>query len=159
MKTLTRSFSLARAPSLLALSLLSFCAWHATAQAQPEPAPLVASAAGRIDPALVGRWVRESVINSPGGAGGFASFATQRSLTLAGDGRARQTQRSAGGGSQWSHASEEQVEFSGRWQVRGAELWVMPDSQTQFIQAARYALFDRRLVVYTAQGRQIWSRF
>ncbi len=115
-------------------------------------------APGQIDPALVGRWVRESVINSPGGAGGFASFATQRSLTLASDGRARQTLRSASGGGQWSQASAEEVEFSGRWQVRGAELWVMPDGQAQFIQAARYAIFDGRLVVYTPQGRQIWSR-
>ena len=116
------------------------------------------AAGGALDPALVGRWVRESVINSSGGAGGFASLATQRTLTLASDGRARQTLRSAGGGSQWSHSSGEQVEFSGRWQVRGAELWVQPDGQAQFIQAARYALFDGRLVAYTSQGRQIWSR-
>jgi len=113
---------------------------------------------GAIEPALVGRWVRETVINSPGGAGGFASFATVRTLALGRDGRARQSVRSAGGGGSWSHASNDETEFSGRWQVRGQELWVVPDGQSQFVAAGRYALIDGRLVVYTAQGREIWTR-
>ena len=113
---------------------------------------------GALDPALIGRWVRETVINSPGGAGGFASFATVRTLTLAVDGRVRQTVRSAGGGGSWSHAGGEQVEFSGRWQVRGADVWVQPEGQAQFVAASRYAIVDARLVLTTAQGRQIWTR-
>lgn len=115
-------------------------------------------AAGAIEPALVGRWVRESIINSPGGAGGFASFATVRTLALGSDGRVRQSVRSAGGGGSWSHASGEATEFSGRWQVLGQELWVLPDGQSQYVAAGRYALVDGRLVVTTAQGRQIWTR-
>jgi hypothetical protein len=126
-----------------------------TAAASAAPA---APAAGAIEPALVGRWVRESVLNSPGGAGGFASFATVRTLALGPDGRARQTVRSAGGGGSWSHSSGEETEFSGRWQVRGQELWVQPDGQPQFVAAGRYALIDGRLVVTTARGRQIWTR-
>ena len=117
-----------------------------------------AAAGGRIDPQLVGRWRRESHINSPGGAGGFASFSTVRTLELTADGQVQQRVRSVGGGGNWSHQAGDTVEFSGLWQARGGELWVQPAGQAGFVQAARYRFVGERLVTESAQGRQVWSR-
>ena len=113
---------------------------------------------GTIDPRIVGRWRRDSMINSPGGAGGFASFSTVRTLELAPDGRARQTVRSVGGGGNWSSDGGERTEFSGRWQARQGEIWVLPDGQPQFVNAGRYRMVGAHLVTENAQGRQVWSR-
>jgi hypothetical protein len=155
--------TLFRRLGLLAAACLTMAALHsppARAQA-PSPNAVTAVTAGSgasVDRALVGRWTQESIINSGGGAGGFASFSTVRTLVLAHDGRVRQSVRSAGGGGNWSHASNEELEFSGRWQVRGTEIWVQPDGYPQYVAAGRYALIDGRLVVYDGRGRQIWSR-
>jgi hypothetical protein len=121
-------------------------------------APAAAGAAGSLDPAIVGRWRNESQINSAGGAGGFASFSTVRYLELAADGRVRQSVRSAGGGGNWSAQAGETVEFSGRWQVRGAELWVRADGAPDFVRAGVYRRVGERLVTENAQGRKIWER-
>lgn len=121
-------------------------------------ASAAAGAPGTLDPAIVGRWRNESQTNSPGGAGGFASFSTLRTLELSADGRVRQWVRSAGGGGNWSHQGGETLEFSGRWQVRGAELWVQPDGRPQFQRAAAYRRVGERLVTEGGQGRQIWER-
>jgi hypothetical protein len=128
------------------------------AAAAAPPAAAAAGAAGALDPAIVGRWRNESQINSPGGAGGFAALATLRIMELAADGRVRQWVRSAGGGGNWSHQGGETLEFSGRWQVRGAELWVQPDGLAQFQRAAAYRRVGERLVTESDQGRQIWER-
>lgn len=117
-----------------------------------------ASSSGSIDPQIVGRWRRDSMINSPGGAGGFASFSTVRTLELGPDGRARQTVRSVGGGSHWSSDGGERTEFSGRWQARQGEIWVLPDGQAQFVNAGRYRRVGAHLVTENGQGRQVWSR-
>lgn len=129
------------------------------AEARGNPARSAAAAAGgRIDPQLVGRWRRESHINSPGGAGGFASFSTVRTLELSADGQVQQRVRSVGGGSDWSHRGGDTVEFTGLWQARGGELWVQPAGQSGFVQAGRYRFVGERLVTESAQGRQVWSR-
>lgn len=116
------------------------------------------AADGRLDPALVGRWVQSQIISGSGGAGGSASFATERAMTFSADGRAVQTVRSAGGGAGWSAGSGEHVEFRGRWKTRGTDLWLQPEGQSSFVQVGRYALIDGRLVLYAASGRQIWTR-
>jgi hypothetical protein len=114
--------------------------------------------AGRIEPSLVGRWRHESQINSPGGAGGFASFSTVRTLEFGADGRVRQSVRSVGGGGTWSSDGGERLEFSGRWQTRGAEIWVQADGHSGFERAALWRLVDGRLVTEDGQGRRIWQR-
>jgi len=123
----------------------------------PMPAPHPAGA-GQIEPSFVGRWHHESQINSGGGAGGFAAFSTQRTLELGADGRARQWVRSAGGGSTWSHGGGQTLEFSGRWQVRGAELWVAADGQTAFQRAALIRRAGDYLVIDMDGERRIWRR-
>lgn len=108
--------------------------------------------------AFVGRWRNESQINSSGGAGGFASFSTARVLELSADGRARQSVRSAGGGGDWSFGGGEQVEFVGRWQVRGAELWIQPDGQATFSRIGTIRRAGEVLVIEINGRRQVWSR-
>ncbi len=93
-----------------------------------------------------------------GGAGGFASFSTVRTLELAPDGSIRQWVRSAGGGGNWSHRAGDELEFSGRWQTRGEELLVQVDGQPDFVPAVRYRLVGERLVTENGQSRRIWQR-
>lgn len=122
------------------------------------PAAAAPAAAGTLDPQLFGAWQQQTHTNSGGGAGGFASFTTVRRLLVGADGRVQQTLRSVGGGGNWSHNSDEQVEFSGRWAVRNGEIWVLPDGQAAYVSAGRYRMVDGRLVIDTANGRKIWSR-
>lgn len=128
----------------------------AAAATQPQAAA-PRSGPGRIEPAMVGRWVHDNVITSPGGAGGFASFATRRIVMLGADGRAVMSSVAAGGGGSWSSTGGERVEFSGRWELRGDQLWVAADGGA-FEAIARISMVGGRLVVYTGNGRQIWTR-
>ena len=118
----------------------------------------VAPAGTAIDPRLVGRWTRQSTTSSGGGAGGFASFTTERTLRLQADGQLEQRVRSAGGGAQWSTSSAERVEFYGRWTAQGGTLWVQLNGQSAYQQAASYRFVDQRLITEDARGRQIWQR-
>ncbi len=114
---------------------------------------------GRVDPAFVGRWVSESQLNSPGGAGGFASLSTVRTLELTQDGRVRQSVRSAGGGGNWSYDGGGRVEFSGRWQVRGGtEFWAQPDGQAAFVRVGVIRRAGDYLVTESSEGRIHWRR-
>lgn len=129
----------------------------AATAAAAAPESRAAGGSGRIEPALVGRWVHDSTLSSSGGAG-FAAFSTRRVLVLGGDGRARMTAVSAGGGGHWSAVGGESVVFQGRWELRGEELWAAADGDGQFRPMARVRLVDGRLVATNAQGRQIWTR-
>ena len=115
-------------------------------------------AAGRADPALVGRWTSESQLQSGGGSGGFAALSTVRTLELAADGRIRQWVRTAGGGSNWSADGGQRLEFSGRWESRGPEIWVQADGQPGFVRAAAYRFSGEYLVTDDGSGRRIWRR-
>lgn len=121
------------------------------------PAP-AAPAGATLAPELFGAWQRQTLTNSGGGAGGFASFTTVRRLLVGADGRVQQTLRSVGGGGGWSHRSGEELEFSGRWQTRGSEVWVLADGEPAYVNVGRYRLVDGRLVIENAGGRQVWSR-
>lgn len=132
----------------------------ATASAPPQAAGGTGAAdGGRVDPAFVGRWVSESQLNSPGGAGGFASLSTVRTLELTPDGRVRQSVRSAGGGGNWSYDGGGRVEFSGRWQVRGGtEFWAQPDGQAAFVRVGVIRRAGDYLVTESSEGRVHWRR-
>lgn len=117
----------------------------------------VAAGGSTLDPRLVGRWVHQSMINSGGGAGGFASFTTERTLEFGANGQVQQSVRSAGGGGNWSSSGRREVEFSGRWQVRGAELWVARPGG-DFEPASRYRFSGEYLVTESNGGKRIWAR-
>jgi hypothetical protein len=117
-----------------------------------------AGSPGRTDPALVGRWTSESQLQSSGGAGGFAALSTVRTLELAGDGRVRQWVRTAGGGGNWTADGGQRLEFSGRWETRGPEIWVRQDGQPGFVRAATYRFSGEYLLTDDGSGRRIWRR-
>ena len=133
---------------LAALALLGLLP-ALTALAQANPA---------IDGRLVGRWTHQSMINSGGGAGGFASFSTERSIEFSASGQVQQWVRSVGGGSNWSSNGGRKLEFAGRWEVRGNEIWVQPQGRADTLRAGTYQLSGPYLVTYGQDGRTIWQR-
>jgi len=83
----------------------------------PQPAAL--------DQRLVGTWVNEKQINSPGGAGGFASFSTVMTMELGANGAIRQFTQSVGGGGEWSSNSGRTLDFEGTWRAANNTLLVL----------------------------------
>ena len=71
------------------------------------------------DERLVGVWVHESQINSPGGAGGFAALSTVMTMELNADGVMRQWTQSVGGGANWSSNNGRRLDFEGQWRGDG----------------------------------------
>lgn len=148
---------------LAALALLAFLYGMAT------PAPASPSltmqrqvdnngAQARLDRQLMGRWVHQSMISSSGGAGGSASFSTERQLEFGADGHVRQWVRSAGGGGNWSTQSGRRLEFSGRWQARDGAIWVQPEGEPGYQRAVSYRFAGEYLVTEGLGGRRIWAR-
>lgn len=114
------------------------------------------TSAGTLDPALVGTWVHEDIINSGGAS--FASFNTVLTLHLAPDGRVEQWSRSVGGGSDWSYDSDGTLQYAGQWQTAEGVLLVRPDGSTDYQPATRYRFSDPYLVTEDQGGRKIWQR-
>jgi hypothetical protein len=126
--------------------------------AQPEATAVRAPAGAAIDPRLAGRWYQQSSINSAGGAGGFASFTTVRTLLLAPDGQMQQWVRSVGGGGSWSHRSGDQLEIAARWTTQGGAMWVLLEGHAAFVKVGSYRLEDNRLITGEGSARQVWQR-
>lgn len=124
---------------------------QANAQAQPQ------STGGGLDPALVGNWVHEKIINSSGGTG-FASFNTVMTLRLGADGSVAQWTRSAGGGGDWSYDSPGQLQYSGQWRSDNGVLLVRQQGAADYQPAARYRFSDPYLVTEGTGGKMIWQR-
>ena len=131
---------------IVALSLLSLLV------------PVPAGATASLDPRLLGRWVHQSMINSPGGAGGFSSFTTERTIEFGADGQMQQWVRSVGGGGSWSTQANRRLEFAGRWEVRGSEIWVQPQGMAEVMRAGNYRLSGPNLVTEGRDGRIVWQR-
>ena len=126
------------------------------ARMQSPPAP--AQPASQLDPRLVGVWVNENQINSPGGAGGFASFSTVMTMELDADGTIRQFTQSVGGGGDWSSNSERRLDFEGNWRASNNTLLVHGMGLPDFTPAATYSFSDQYLVTNSDMGRLIWQR-
>jgi hypothetical protein len=128
------------------------------ATADGVPGGLPATAAGTTPGAFAGRWRHQQNVNSAGGAGGFAGFSTETAMHLGADGRIRQWSRAAGGGAGWSAVAQDRPEFSGRWQVRGEELWVQAEGRTPWRRVGRIRRSGEYLVTEGDGGRRIWQR-
>jgi len=116
----------------------------------PQPAAL--------DQRLVGTWVNEKQINSPGGAGGFASFSTVMTMELGANGAIRQFTQSVGGGGEWSSNSGRTLDFEGTWRAANNTLLVLGMGLPDYTLAATYAFSGEYLVTQNDQGRLIWQR-
>lgn len=128
----------------------------ASAPAAADIAPAVTTNGSR-DPALVGTWTHDEVINSPGGFGA-ASFSTRRTMVLSADGRAEQWAESAGGGGEWSYGGGRQTEFSGQWQTRDGALLLRAAGQSEFVPATRYRFSGQYLVLEGGGKKLILQR-
>jgi hypothetical protein len=123
---------------------------------QSPPAP--AQPSSQLDPRLVGVWVNENQINSPGGAGGFASFSTVMTMELDADGTIRQFTQSVGGGGDWSSNSGRTLDFEGNWRASNNTLLVLGMGLPDYTPAATYSFSDQYLVTNSDMGRLIWQR-
>ena len=110
------------------------------------------------DDHLIGVWVNEQQINSPGGAGGFAGFSTLMIMELNADGTVRQMTQGVGGGADWSSDSGRRIDFEGQWKADGQTLFVMGMGLPDFRPAAQYQLVDSYLVTHNDMGRLVWQR-
>lgn len=110
------------------------------------------------DARLVGVWIHENQINSPGGAGGFAAMSTVMTMELSADGVMRQWTQSVGGGADWSSNSGRRLDFDGQWRSDGQTLLVMGIGLVDFTPAATYEFAGAYLVTHNDMGRLIWQR-
>ena len=97
-------------------------------------------------------------MNSPGGAGGFASFTTIMTMEFHPDGRIFQYTESYGGGGDWSYGGERTLDFQGQWRADGQILSVYGMGLPDFTPAAAYEFSGGYLVTHNDQGRLIWQR-
>jgi hypothetical protein len=112
---------------------------------------------GSRDAQLVGTWVHENIINS--GGADFASFSTVMTMDLRADGQVTQTNRSVGGGGDWSYDSgDSSQDYRGQWLSQDGVLMVRLDGMTEFAAAARFRFDGAYLITENAQGRLIWQR-
>lgn len=110
------------------------------------------------DERLIGVWVHESPINSPGGAGGFAALSTVMTMELHADGAMRQWTQSGGDGSDRSSDGGRRLDFDGQWRADGQTLSVMGMGLVDFMPAAAYEFVGDNLVTHNDKGRLIWQR-
>lgn len=108
------------------------------------------------DPALIGTWIHEQIINSGGAS--FASMTTQMILQLNADGSVAQWTRSLAGGADWHHDSPGELQYSGRWQSTNGLLQVQMQGSSDYQPAAYYRFSDQHLVTESNTGKLIWQR-
>lgn len=108
------------------------------------------------DPALIGTWVHEKIINS--GGANFASMTTQMILQLSDDGSVSQWTRSVAGGADWNYDSPGELQYSGRWQSNNGLLEVQMQGRSDYQPAAYYRFSDQYLVTESNTGKLIWQR-
>lgn len=108
------------------------------------------------DPALIGTWVHEKIINSGGAS--FASMTTQMILQLSEDGSVSQWTRSVAGGADWNYDSPGELQYSGRWQSNNGLLEVQMQGRSDYQPAAYYRFSDQYLVTESNTGKLIWQR-
>ena len=110
------------------------------------------------DERIIGVSVNEQQTNSPGGAGGFASFSTLMIMELNADGTVRQMTQGVGGGADWSSDSGRRIDFEGQWKADGETLFVIGMGLPDYRPAATYKLVNSYLVTQSDIGRLIWQR-
>jgi hypothetical protein len=108
------------------------------------------------DPALIGTWVHENIINS--GGADFASMTSQMILQLSADGSVSQWTRSVAGGADWNYDSPGELQYSGHWQSNNGLLEVQMQGRSDYQPAAYYRFSGQYLVTESNTGKLIWQR-
>lgn len=108
------------------------------------------------DPALIGTWVHEHVINSGGASGAYMT--TLMILQLKSDGSVSQWMRSGTGSTDWNYDSPGELQYSGRWQNTNGLLEVQMHGRSDYQPAAYYRFSDQYLVTESNTGKLIWQR-
>lgn len=108
------------------------------------------------DPALIGTWVHEKLINS--GGANYAAMTTQMILQLNDDGSVAQWTRSVAGGADWNYDSPGELQYSGRWRTSNGLLEVQMQGRSDYQPAAYYRFSDQYLVTESNTGKLIWQR-
>ncbi len=110
------------------------------------------------DPALVGQWIKEEVINSGVGSNA-ASLVTVYYLSIKADGTFIQEKETGGGGSFWSSSSKREPDASGQWYTKDQVMFVKPQGQLQYVRLNQYLFHEGSLVFKTSQGKYlIWKK-
>lgn len=110
------------------------------------------------DPAVVGNWIKEEVLNS--GVGDLAaSLVTVYFLQFRGDGTFIQEKSSGAGGSNWSAVDQRTPDVSGHWHTKDQIMYVRPLGQNDYVRLNRYLFHNGALVFKTEAGKYlIWNR-
>lgn len=110
------------------------------------------------DPAVVGRWMKEEIINSGTGAGA-ASLVTVYYLTLNTDGSFQQEKSGSAGGSNWSSVNSREVDLTGHWYTQNQVMYVRPYGEKEYFKLHQYLFHNGALVFKTDEGKYlIWTR-
>lgn len=108
------------------------------------------------DPALVGTWVHEQIINSGGAS--FAAMTTRLTLQLAADGSVAQWIGAVAGSSDWNFANPGELQYSGHWQSNNGLLLVQLQGHPDYQPAAHYRFSEQHLVTESNTGKMIWQK-
>ncbi len=110
------------------------------------------------DPAVVGQWRKEEIINS-GTGDGAASMVTVYYLSLNADGSFLQEKSGGAGGSNWSSLSSRETDLTGHWYSQNQILYVRPTGEKEYFKLHQYLFHNGALVFKTDEGKYlIWNR-
>lgn len=110
------------------------------------------------DPAVVGHWIKEEVINS-GVGDQAASFVTAYFLQFKQDGTFIQEKSSGSGGSNWSSVDQKKPDVNGHWYTKDQIMYIRPAGEKDYVRLNRYLFHEGALVFKTEAGKYlIWSR-
>ena len=110
------------------------------------------------DPAVLGNWLKEEVINS-GFGDQAASLVTAYFLSFFPDGNFIQEVASGSGGSNWSMVDNKKPDIAGHWYTKDQIMYVRPTGQKDYSRLNRYLFHDGALVFKTEAGKYlIWNR-
>lgn len=110
------------------------------------------------DPAVVGQWLKEEIIQSGIGDQG-ASFVTAYFLSFRPDGTFIQEKATGSGGSNWSMVDQKTLDVSGHWYTKDQIMYVRPTGEKEYVRLNRYLFHEGALVFKTEAGKYlIWNR-
>ena len=108
------------------------------------------------DPALIGTWVHEEIINSGGAS--FAAMTTLLTLQLAADGSVVQWIGAVAGGNDWNFTNPGELQYSGHWQSQNGLLLVQLQGRPDYQPAAHYRFSEQYLITESNTGKMIWHK-